>query len=110
MNRSGTDSPIQTIGQRGEPLGEVIANVAQFWTGSIGRNPKPGFQAAAWAYRIPREPPTRAPLAKGRRPLPLPSIKSATAATAQVGGAFGGQASASEAAAACCAVLRVGLP
>jgi hypothetical protein len=47
MNRSVTDSLVQTIGQRGEPLGEVIANVAQFWTGSIGRSPKPGFQAAA---------------------------------------------------------------
>jgi hypothetical protein len=107
MNRSVTDSPVQTIGQRGEPLGEVIANVAQFWTGSIGRSPKPGFQAAAWAYGIPRGPPTRAPLAEGRRPLPLVSIKSATAATAEVGGALGGQAAV---AAACCAVLRVRLP
>jgi hypothetical protein len=51
--------------------------------------------------------PTRAPLAEGRRPLPLVSIKSATAATAEVGGALGGQAAV---AAACCAVLRVGLP
>jgi hypothetical protein len=49
-------------------------------------------------------PPTRAPLAEGRRPLPLVSIKSATAATAEVGGALGGQARASAAAAACCAV------
>jgi len=30
MNRSVIDSPVQTIGQRGEPLGEVIADVAQF--------------------------------------------------------------------------------
>jgi hypothetical protein len=106
MNRSVTDSPVQTIGQRGEPLGEVIANVVQFWTGSIGRSPKPGFQAAAWAYRIPRGPPTRAPLTEGRRSLSLVSIESATAATAEVGGALGGQASASAAAAACCAVLQ----
>jgi hypothetical protein len=32
MDRSVTDSPGQTSGQRGEPLGEVIANVAQVWT------------------------------------------------------------------------------
>src|SRR5271155_5592062 len=30
MNRSVIDTPVQTIGQRGEPLGEVIADVAQF--------------------------------------------------------------------------------
>jgi hypothetical protein len=47
---------------------------------------------------------------RGRRPLPLVSLKSAIAATAEVGGALGRQASASVAAAACCAVLRVGLP